>query len=399
MKPDSKFPNRLTLLRMDRFRLANIVLLIAGAGLVATGAAMLLSFPRPAAPDQLPPDGPALMAEAGRIVRERNCNFCHRTERPADLAHARDNCQLCHQYKERPEHLAPPLEKIAERRPEEWIRRYLRYPYKLREHSSDRMPDMQLSDREVHVLTRYLGGLAETAIESLPPTTIARETAPSAERLAQGSALYEKFSCAQCHTLGTHKAVLARDFTGKLAVPAARFAPSLDKAWNRTRPQWLVAAIMRPDKWMPWAQMPPTGMTEKDAELLAWYVLNAVADPQPSVTNEEVQAILTARCASCHYGPDENARDSRNPAGGAGWIATWGKARKLDLTSMEGLLRGAVDDHGNPRPTAVAFAENSPLLMHIRGHKQPAMPFGADALPAEEIDKLERWVLAGGGSR
>jgi hypothetical protein len=114
------------------------------------------------------------------------------------------------------------------------------------------------------------------------------------------------------------------------------------------------------------------------------------------VTADEVMAILQARCSACHYGPNENAGEESNPAGGAGYIGIWSKPRKLDLMTLEGLMRGAVDDYGLPRPTVVPHAENSPLIMHLRGLKPPEMPFAGDPLPEEEIDKIERWMRSGG---
>lgn len=380
---------------MDRLKLANIALFVAGLGLTITGLVLMLTSD-PAAPGPAPdsaglPEGAALLAEGEKLAREHNCNFCHRTDRPDKHPEIRDNCQLCHQYHDRPENLAPPLKHIAERRPADWIRRYLRYPYKLRPNSPDRMPDMGLSDRTVEVLTRYLVAIARP----VSGPTITREAQPSQARLDDGAALFRRMGCDGCHNLGGANFELERRPDGSLVQPAGVFAPDLTMAFNRLRPEWTAAAIANPAHWMPWSGMPPVPMKPEEAELLAWYVFNAGPLHQTKVDHHRVEAILRARCNGCHYGPDPKAGPSTNPAGGTGWLGTWGKPRKLDLMTIEGLMRGAVDDLGNPRPTVIPWAENSPLLMHLKGLKQPHMPYGSDMLPAEEIAELEDWIRGG----
>ena len=50
---------------------------------------------------------------------------------------------------------------------------------------------------------------------------------------------------------------------------------------------------------------------------------------------------------------------------------------------------------GRRRAVVVPFAPNSPILMHLRGLKQPLMPYGRDALPENELKIIENWVLSG----
>jgi len=387
---------------MDRPKAAVILMLIAGLGLAITGVLLTFAY-KPAqdpnaGPDlqALPTDGAELEAEGARLVADHNCNFCHRTSRPDKHPEIRDNCQQCHQFENRPENLAPPLVHIAERRPESWLRRFLRYPYKLREHSADRMPDLGLTDREVEVLTRYLLQLAGPRNAQLPAPRIGRDDSPSSDKLAQGKQLWDQFNCNQCHSLGAQRSELVRNADGALTNPAAIFAPDLTLAWTRVKPQFAQAAILEPEKWLPWSGMPKQNITVDQADLLAWYVFNAVPEPRRTVDYQRVLGILSARCNGCHYGPQQNAPESTNPQGGAGWLATWSKhPRKLDLMSLAGLMRGATDDLGRPRPTVVPYAENSPLLMHLKGLKQPVMPFGGDPLPPDEIADIETWVLSG----
>ncbi|MCA8913688.1 MAG: c-type cytochrome, partial [Planctomycetes bacterium] len=228
---------------MKGIKLANLVVLATGLGLLILGIALIIvgsgggggDSGEPVAEPQTDAEW---LAAGENLVKQYNCNFCHRTEVPKDKAHlARDNCQQCHQFHNRPENLAPPLEYIAERRPEEWIRRYLRYPYRIRQNQSDRMPDLGLSDREVNALTRYLVIKAQgTKLPDWKPT---RETQPDAERLAKGKALWDKYTCGACHTLGDHQVKPSYDENGNPQSLPVVFAPDLSMVWTRTRPEWL----------------------------------------------------------------------------------------------------------------------------------------------------------------
>lgn len=389
---------------MKGIKLANVVLLVAGLGLTVLGVVLLLydgvrerEHESTPVSDALPSTDAEWLATGEKLVAEHNCNFCHRTEIPKDKNHVpRDNCQSCHQYSNRPENLAPPLDTIAERRPEPWLRRYLKFPYPIRENSSDRMPDMQLSDREVEVLTRYMLLNAADGIASLPSYAPAREARPDPERMNVGRQLWAKYECGTCHSLGEHKVTPQYDHEGNVKLMATVFAPRLDKAWTRTRPEALAAIIRHPAMRIPWANMLQKDISEREAMDLAWYIVNAVPAPKHTVSHNEVVDILRRRCNGCHYGPDPEASFNTNPEGGAGWLATWtARPIKLDLMSYEGLMKGAVDELGNRRAVVVPYARNSPLLMYVKGHKQPRMPFGADPLPEDEIDKIERWILSG----
>jgi hypothetical protein len=380
-------------------RVANIVLLVSGLALTVLGITLIV-MGRGAS------DAPGLVAlprteagmlEAGKaLVEQYNCNFCHQTDVPEDHPLPRDNCQLCHQEYNRFEHLALPLERIGERRTEEFIRRYLRYPYPIRTQSAERMPDLMLSDIEVEVLTQYLLLIAADGIQKLPDWQPEYEENPDPERLSAAKALWDKYLCGTCHSFDDHKVVPEYGMGGVPLLMPAVFAAPLDEVYHRTRPQWLAPAIHDPAKWLPWSGMYPTTMSEEEARELAWYITNAAQRPEPEAGWHEVQGVLQRACSACHYGPSDDAGPESNPLGGAGWLGTWSNTeRQLDLLTYENVMRGALDDLGNRRPSVVPHAPNSPLLMHIKGHKQPAMPFGADPLQPEEIALIRDWIMSG----
>jgi mono/diheme cytochrome c family protein len=379
---------------------ANLAVLVSGVGLCIAGFLMLI-WPRSQAP--LPPElytvpttEAELLAAGEALVKRYDCNFCHQTPVPESHPLPRDNCQLCHQEYNRPERLAMPLERVGERRTEEFIRRYLRYPYPIRTQSAERMPDLSLSDVEVETLTRYLLLVARPGLANLPDWRPEREAEPDPNRLSRGAELWNKYACGQCHSLGEHRVVPHYEPGGFPVLMPAVFAPPLDTVFERTRPEWLAPAILDPMKWMPYSGMFETTMTEEEARELAWYVSNAVPLPTDGATWYDVQGVLQRNCAACHYGPDDDAGPASNPEGGAGWIATWGTpGRELDLLTWDAVMLGALDDLGNRRPAVVPYAPNSPLLMHISGRKQPSMPFGADPLQPDEIELVRSWIMSG----
>jgi len=266
--------------------------------------------------------------------------------------------------------MAPPLARIAERRPGDWLRRFLRYPYKLRPHQAERMPQLGLSDFEVEVLARYMEWLARERIALLPAEGPAREANPRHPRILTGRRLFVKYNCMNCHSLGLHQIRIQRDEQGNVVFQhGALQAPDLSNVWQRVRPQWLVAMIKHPPDWMPWSRMPELNVTEQDVQDLAWYLMNAVASPVAQATAADTNALLQEHCTGCH--------DGDNPA------------RGLDLSSLAGLRQGVLDDFGTHYPVVVPFAENSPLLGRL--------VFGdADhRLTPQELDRLKEWILAG----
>ncbi|MCB9933893.1 MAG: c-type cytochrome [Planctomycetes bacterium] len=311
---------------------------------------------RPEETPGLPTTDDELAAEAEGIIARRACRGCHRPDDGSDTASAAN--------------LAPPLARIAERRPGDWLRRFLRYPYTIRPHQPERMPRLGLDDREVEVLARYLEWLARERISLLPAVGPAREAKPRHPRLLNARRLLVKYNCMNCHSLGKHQIRIQRDEQGNVVFQhGALQAPDLTKVWQRVRPQWLVAMIQHPPDWMPWSRMPELNVTEQDVQDLAWYLLNAEPSPATRVTAPDVEALLKDRCAGCHNVDDP--------------------ARGLDLSSSSGMRRGVLDDCGGRYPAVVPFAENSPLLGRLaRGDAD-------HTLRAEDMARLREWILAG----
>lgn len=87
---------------------------------------------------------------------------------------------------------------------------------------------------------------------------------------------------------------------------------------------------------------------------------------------KQIQPILQRQCQGCHQ-----------PAG---------KQGQLLLTSYEGFKAG-----GRNGPSFLpGQPEVSLVVAHLKGEKQPRMPFGSDPLAPEQIDLFARWIAEGG---
>lgn len=97
-------------------------------------------------------------------------------------------------------------------------------------------------------------------------------------------------------------------------------------------------------------------------------------DAKPTVDYAtKVAPLFNRACRSCHGGI------------GASTIAKGG----LMLTSLDKILKGGWK-HG---PAIVAGdSRNSPLIRFVKGELTPRMPLGGEALPAADIDLLEKWI-------
>ena len=84
---------------------------------------------------------------------------------------------------------------------------------------------------------------------------------------------------------------------------------------------------------------------------------------------QEIRPILESNCGSCHS--SESHRSG------------------LVLESVDSLLKGGALDG----PAIIAGnSAASPLMLRLRGKRQPSMPLGGDALSAEEIGLIARWI-------
>ena len=116
----------------------------------------------------------------------------------------------------------------------------------------------------------------------------------------------------------------------------------------------------------------PAAANLRAAVLAILLPLAATAEDAPVPDWADVSAIFEARCVMCH---SEVA----------------GASKGLRLDAFEAALAGS--ERG---PVLVPFdVAGSELVRRLRGESTPRMPFLSRPLPEEEIELIERWIVAG----
>lgn len=99
-----------------------------------------------------------------------------------------------------------------------------------------------------------------------------------------------------------------------------------------------------------------------------------VAAGEPSTPStvsfdKDIKPIFSSRCLACH-----NAQANRSG---------------LSLENLESVLAGGVRSGPSILPRN---SEGSPLILYLRGEKSPRMPMGGEALTAEQIQLVAKWI-------
>lgn len=286
-------------------------------------------------------------------------------------------CGSCHVHADAPAPpaTAPSLAGAAARLRPTWVRNWLADPVPVRPAhlAGGRMPDFRLTEAELDAVTTTLTGVdgrgseAARAMPGWVTDGVPEVRAARAERL-----LDTRYACRGCHVVAGRGGALG---------------PSLDGVAERLHPDFVAQMIVDPAAAAPGSAMPRQPMPERDAEILAAYLLrldrgwsgppaDAPGRVVPSLGGDAVGAgrqgsdgasLYATWCAGCH-GPG---------GGGDGWNAA---ALPVPPTAH---ADAAVL---SPRPDDVLYDG-----IHGGGWvlgRSPLMPaFGASLTP-EQIDAL-----------
>ncbi|MFT5353582.1 MAG: cytochrome c2 [Polyangiales bacterium] len=282
----------------------------------------------------------------------------------------------------------------------DWIAGFLTNPRDLRPALGPMMPRLAISDEQAAVIARALVPVEEE-LERIDG---------DAER---GEALVHQGRCGQCH-LRDGEALPGHE---QATAESSRRAPDLAyiDRWQSTH---LLRWLMDPQAMDPDTLMPQTGFSLADAQDVAAFLLPTTAGDSPAlrtneesarlpllgrdVFHEEVETRIFRRlCWHCHGDPDY-ARSEGGPGntGGFGFAP-----RRLDLSSYEGVMSGAIDEEGHRY--SVLFNEGMPRIVEalVARHREvenPAehggvrgMPLGMPPLSFEDIRLVESWIAQG----
>jgi len=234
-------------------------------------------------------------------------------------------CRACHHRDGAGGRAGPDLSAVAQRLRPGWVRRFIQNPQAI--DPLVPMPHLGVGEDAARAITHFLFGGALPQPEAPPDTQAA----------ARGAALFSAFGCAGCHGGERHDA-------------GGSFAPNLNGAGDKLKPEWVAGFLNRPSTIRPWlrARMPGFRLSEAEIRTLVGFIgerRDWAASPQAAprrfqgtISEANVQAgrRLASKeflsCSSCHMGeeqpegsPDEWAPDLRisslrlNPD----WIVRW----------------------------------------------------------------------------
>lgn len=305
----------------------------------------------------------------------------------------------------------PSLSGVGDRLTRAWVTDFLRQPHDVRPALAATMPRLPFGPREAEAVAAFL------VPREAAPTTFAAAAAQAGRRL------YQRMGCGTCHRF------TGAGVAGSRAVPVGRgrgaaappdglaLAPDLAVTRRRFQSGRLQAWLADPQHLQPGTAMPASGLPPAEVEALAAFVMTAPLLPSPQaappprlpplrrpVRWAEVEAqVFRQTCWHCHAEPDLARGD-----GGPGNTGGFGfPARRLDLSSYEGALSGALGPDGRrhsvlaPGPGGQPPSLLQSLLARQREeHGLPAsgvrgMPLGLPALSPRQVQLVESWIAQG----
>jgi nitric oxide reductase subunit C len=185
----------------------------------------------------------------------------------------RYKCYACHRFNGFGGTLAPDLSYEGSRAQKKWIAEFLKNPQTIRPTLILRMPQFNMTDKEVSIVADYLA-LAVQKPDVNPQSVDARQFNPAL--VSMGKQLYEvKYQCQSCHTIGG---------TGGYV------GPNLNNAGNWLTPAWTEAWLRNPQALQPDTIEPRRNFTEDEIRALTAYLMTLKAAIKPQTSTRAANA-------------------------------------------------------------------------------------------------------------
>ncbi|MDA0587897.1 MAG: c-type cytochrome [Planctomycetota bacterium] len=168
----------------------------------------------------------------------------------------------------------PPLFREGSKVQTDWLYRFLKNPEQIRYTPLLRMPGFNLSDEEARILTNYFAAAdgSEYPYEKQPQQLSSYLAGKEAEfhathpdRSADNSYRDESWRmltstlCIQCHAVGNARPA------GKVDDPNVTRGPSLNRVYERLRPEWVSVWVFEPTWITSYTSMPPPFARDKNS--------------------------------------------------------------------------------------------------------------------------------------
>lgn len=256
---------------------------------------------------------------------QANCGACHQADLPQTprLNHGRQliakyNCIGCHKLQDigQPAMLGPDLTNIGTKVSREWIYKWLSEPRTLTDDKGEvtvdgvatapRMPKFSLTQEELRALSAYLSTqrLVPLQAYTLSPRAIAfiKSKGDPAE---QGQVRFNQRFCVTCHSLAVTRG-------GETKLIGGDVGPELSKVGSKVKPEWLIAWLRDPERYLEHTKMPQYEWSDEDLYQVTQYISSRLTDPDllksvpqlSAPTETEVslgKTLFTEKgCAQCH---------------------------------------------------------------------------------------------------
>jgi mono/diheme cytochrome c family protein len=178
----------------------------------------------------------------------------------------RYKCYACHRFNGYGGTLAPDLSYEGSRAQKKWIADFLKNPQTIRPALILRMPQFNMSDKDVAIVADYLA-MAMQKPDVDPESVDARQFTPA--MVSMGKQLYEvKFQCQACHTIGG---------TGGYV------GPNLNNAGNWMTPAWIEAWLRNPQALQSDTIESRRNFTDEEIQALTAYLMTLRTGIKPQV--------------------------------------------------------------------------------------------------------------------
>ena len=256
---------------------------------------------------------------------QASCGACHQAAlaQTPRLNHGRQliakyNCIGCHKLQgiSQPAMLGPDLTNIGTKVSREWIYKWLSEPRTLTNVAGEvtvdgmvtasRMPKFSLSEEELRDLSAYLSVQRMVPVQPyrIDPRAVARVNGRG-DAADQGQVRFNQRFCVTCHSLTVTRG-------GETAIIGGDVGPELTKVGSKVRPEWLIAWLRDPERYLEHTKMPQYEWSDEDLYQVTQYITTRLTDPDllksvPALGTSSLPEIEAGRqlfvskgCVQCH---------------------------------------------------------------------------------------------------
>ncbi len=238
------------------------------------------------------------LARGRRVLARYNCRGCHRIEGRGGLESTARAASSEHIPPDHvsldlappdlaPPDLAPPdLADTGARLKAPWLFAYLSDPgrVEVRPWLETRMPTFGLSEAESNALVRYFAERDSRSLFAAEPPLPRPEV-----DVAVGRVVFDMLQCGDCHQSGSEEP------------STPRLAPPYGMASARLRPDWVVACILDPERWLPGTSMPANFLPGEGEELDSSFLIGSIDTPIFDIDRERLLKLLGSEQALHAY--------------------------------------------------------------------------------------------------